>query len=257
MPATTTNRGYPYPLDDDGVDIAGDIRDLAESIDLDVNATLGSLIPGGVVQLTIAATAPTGWALIQGQSYAGANTAYPELWAAAPLAWKSGTTLTLPDARGRFLVMAGGAFPLGAIGGSSSRTLSIANMPSHSHAGATASENAAHSHVAPDHLHHPGSLAPSQHNHGPGQGVAHVNYNPGNGQWLQYGAAGNLDFSTPGATDLNIQQTMGGMTGPSDRGLTTGGQNVNHQHGVYAEGGNTAFDISPAHFALNLIIRLR
>jgi hypothetical protein len=35
MPGTTT-RGYPYPLGGDPIDVAGDIQDLAEAIDLDV-----------------------------------------------------------------------------------------------------------------------------------------------------------------------------------------------------------------------------
>lgn len=36
MPGATPNRGYPYPLGSDPLNIAGDIQDLAESIDVSV-----------------------------------------------------------------------------------------------------------------------------------------------------------------------------------------------------------------------------
>jgi hypothetical protein len=38
MPATTPTRHYPYPLDPDTIDPAGDIQRLAEAVDPDVNA---------------------------------------------------------------------------------------------------------------------------------------------------------------------------------------------------------------------------
>jgi hypothetical protein len=38
MPGTTPNQNYPYPLDADLIDVAGDIEDLAKAVDLDVNA---------------------------------------------------------------------------------------------------------------------------------------------------------------------------------------------------------------------------
>jgi hypothetical protein len=39
VPGTTTNRGYPYPLGADPIDIAGDIKKLADAIDLDARRT--------------------------------------------------------------------------------------------------------------------------------------------------------------------------------------------------------------------------
>lgn len=44
MPANTPNRGYPYSLPADAVDIPGDIQRLAEAIDTDL-ATLTATIP--------------------------------------------------------------------------------------------------------------------------------------------------------------------------------------------------------------------
>lgn len=36
MPAFTVNRGYPYPVPTDPTDVAGDIQDLAEAVDADL-----------------------------------------------------------------------------------------------------------------------------------------------------------------------------------------------------------------------------
>jgi len=38
MPGSTPNRGYPFPLGTDRIDIAGDARRLAEALDADVDA---------------------------------------------------------------------------------------------------------------------------------------------------------------------------------------------------------------------------
>lgn len=55
MPAVTSPRGYPYPLDTDPIDVAGDIKKLAEAIDDDatsiqnfatLNATTGKYMGG-------------------------------------------------------------------------------------------------------------------------------------------------------------------------------------------------------------------
>jgi len=287
MPATTPNRHYPYPLDADAMDIAGDIQDLAMAIDSDITVSVNSAIPGGSVMLTIAAAAPSGWALMQGQTLTGAQTAYPELWGLAPAAWKSGANLVLPDTRGRFVVSSGGVFPLGAIGGSSSRTLATANMPSHSHTGATASENTNHQHGGVDHLHgislmsgasdrglstspagnhlHTFSQNPAPNNTIGPLLVANVptTFSFGNGGTI---VAYATHTSTPNVMDYAGEHThsvsdhlhsVNGATGGADRSLTTGWVTANHQHAVYAEGGGQAFDISPAFFSLNLIIRLR
>lgn len=42
MPGATTNHGFPYPLDSDPIDVAGDIQRLAEAIDTAVTAALAA-----------------------------------------------------------------------------------------------------------------------------------------------------------------------------------------------------------------------
>lgn len=42
MPGHTTNRGYPFPLDSEHIDVAGDVQRLAEAIDTDLaEGTIG------------------------------------------------------------------------------------------------------------------------------------------------------------------------------------------------------------------------
>ena len=60
MPATTPNRGYPYPLDADPIDTAVDIEKLAKAIDLDVR---------GVGNGSIQASFP----LVQQRAITGSN----------------------------------------------------------------------------------------------------------------------------------------------------------------------------------------
>ena len=55
----------------------------------------------GDIEMTMAATAPTGWLLAQGQTISNAATTYPALWAVADSSWKAGSSLKLPDLQGR------------------------------------------------------------------------------------------------------------------------------------------------------------
>lgn len=106
----------------------------------------------GDVKPTMRSTASTGWLMLNGQAIANADTAYPDLWNVVPTAWKSGTTLNLPDATDRVL-MGGGT--LGAVGGANTRTLTIAQLPGHTHTQPT------HTHTLNNHTHGAGTLATS------------------------------------------------------------------------------------------------
>lgn len=94
--------------------------------------------PSGSLIHTIAAAAPPGWLLMNGQAIADADVTYPGLWSVAPAGWKSGSTLTLPDWRGRTLLGAGQGSGLtnrvlGSVGGSEDHTLTLAQIPAHNH----------------------------------------------------------------------------------------------------------------------------
>lgn len=92
--------------------------------------------------------------LCYGQTITDADTTYPGLWAYAPASSKSGTSLTVPDLRGRTIFgrdnmggadagRIGTSNTVGATGGSN--TISTSNLPSHSHSFTTGSSGT-HSH---------------------------------------------------------------------------------------------------------------
>lgn len=54
-------------------------------------------VAGMQVTLPPGSQIPSGWVELNGQTLTGAETAYPDLWAASPAAWKSGSDLVLPN----------------------------------------------------------------------------------------------------------------------------------------------------------------
>lgn len=85
----------------------------------------------------------------------GLNTAMPTggiiMWSGAvvdiPAGWYlcNGSNGT-PDLRGMFVIGAGGSYAVGASGGEATHTLTVAEMPSHNHGGATGGQSATHTH---------------------------------------------------------------------------------------------------------------
>jgi len=124
----------------------------------DAGVVAGGLAPTGVVLPFAGTAAPTGWLLCAGQAVS--RTTYAALFAAIGTTYGTGdgsTTFNLPDLRGRVAAgkddMGGTAASrlttggsgvngasLGAAGGAETHTLTVAQMPSHSHtvSGATA-----------------------------------------------------------------------------------------------------------------------
>ena len=94
--------------------------------------------PAGTLRQTIKTTADPGWLLMNGQSIAGADVAYPVLFSLAPAGWKSSTTLTLPDMANRMTIGAGTNTALGVSGGNTAaamaaKTLILTDIPNHGH----------------------------------------------------------------------------------------------------------------------------
>ncbi len=87
--------------------------------------------PAGTVSMFFGTSAPSGWLICNGQAITSCDTLYPDLWAAAPSASKTGTTLLLPDFGSRFPMGATGT--AGTEGGSSSVSITTANLPAHNH----------------------------------------------------------------------------------------------------------------------------
>lgn len=74
---------------------------------------------------------PFGWLALDGSTYDDVD--YPELWSLLDGQFKSGNTFTLPDFAGLVVVAAGDGLTVGDVGGESSVTLSVDEMPAHTH----------------------------------------------------------------------------------------------------------------------------
>lgn len=95
-------------------------------------------VEAGRLEMTAAAGAPAGWLLCQGQSLLRAS--YASLYAAIGVVYGSvdGTHFNVPDLRGRTIVGQDSSQTefdtLGEKAGAKTHTLSVAEIPSHSHA---------------------------------------------------------------------------------------------------------------------------
>jgi microcystin-dependent protein len=107
---------------------------------------LGGAPPGSMAVFMRVTSVPTGWLLCDGTTYVGALSAYPDLWAELPTAFKSGSDFVSPDMRAavlmgadNFVLGTAGArgnlagLAVGAATGANTKIISNANVPSHSH----------------------------------------------------------------------------------------------------------------------------
>lgn len=81
-------------------------------------------------------TAPSGWLLCDGSAVS--RTTYSALYDAIGTTYGSGdgsTTFNLPNMSGRVPVGVSSSYKLGATGGEATHTLTVHEMPSHSHSG--------------------------------------------------------------------------------------------------------------------------
>ena len=85
-------------------------------------------VPPGTISSTGSEVAPPGW-LFFGQTYSNGEEFAEGLWLVAPAAWKVGADLVLPDMSDR--VCRGDA--VGATTGQSKRTITLAQIPAHTH----------------------------------------------------------------------------------------------------------------------------
>jgi microcystin-dependent protein len=205
-------------------------------------------------------TSKTGWLKMDGTAYASADTNYADLWAVAPAAWKSGSTLTLPDMTAR-TPMGGGT--LGATGGANSVTLATGNLPSHAHtvnhdhgssntgAGTSHAHTIAHTHtvtVGPDGSH--------QHEE---RYLNTISANAGTYSMMRpYGWSG----TSQNGNSSPSSHSHSGNTGNSSAADSGSESSHTHAFDMPAYTGNsgnagsgTAVDTTPAHLRVNFFIR--
>lgn len=102
-----------------------------------IEASILAAVPAGVPLDYVGTVAPDGFLLMTGQAVINADTLYPVLWSRVPAGWKSGTTLNMPDTRGRVFVGLNSADSdfnaVGQIGGAKTVTLTTPQIPIHAH----------------------------------------------------------------------------------------------------------------------------
>ena len=177
-----------------------------------------SLFVTGMILMYTGSSAPSGWAICNGQN---------------------GT----PDLRDRFIVGAGNAYSVDDTGGNDQQTLALNQIPSHNH---SFSGSSSHSHTINNHTH---SFSGSNtHNHSYNQ--------PAFTTYAFTGGGGSQRCqSSSGASTGNATITISGTTGnPSDRG--TDSQTVSISGNTGNQGGGQPVDIRPKYYALMFIMKL-
>lgn len=213
MAHTTTNLGLPVPDTTDTADVPRDLGALAALLD-----SL-AIAPAGGILMWPGATAPTGWAILDGSRNLNA-TDNPKL---AALFGTASGKVAIPDLRERFPMGAGATAPLAA-GGTNSVALGVGEMPTHAHGGLTGPRDRVQTHAHP--------LANGADNVG-------ILQNVGNGSYM------------------GIANTAGGAGWWSADTVTVGNADPpNHLHTISYEGSGAAHENRPAFVALNFIVKL-
>ncbi len=183
-----------------------------------IRNSIGNIDPSvGDIKLSVRNSDFDGWLLCNGRPLS--TSTYSSLFSLIGYTYGgSGGTFYLPNSAGQTLGSAGGSYPFGTSTGSSTTTLSTANLPAHTHSGTT-STIANHSHTYND---------------------AYFAENYGGGQ--------NNLFGTTAGTDTDNSfywRTAGGgwSTSPSDINTSSAGS---HNHSFTTDNGTgsgTAFSI--------------
>ncbi len=154
-----------------------------------------------------------------------------------------GTWVEIKD---RFILACGDTYANGATGGKATVTLTVSQMPSHNHGGATGIESQGHTHSF-DHWHN------MEHTHGYTYAPANLD---GVGTYISY-------ISSYGATALLYNGAQGATTGGASSSYTTraktygtgtdvtstGGVSVNHTHSISSAGGDQEHENMPPYIA--------
>ena len=216
----------------------GTLRAKVAGVWQDIGGAASAVEPGRI-KATVSTVVPVDW-LAFGQTVAGAQTLYPELWAAVPVAWQSGADLVLPAATDCALL---GGGTLGAVGGSNSLTLAAANLPAHAH-------TLAHTHsIAHDHASF--NVTGTTNSAGAHDHVFQQDNVVGTATNIARGVAtawNGSPFIAAGAHDHNVDISINppAFTGTSGASSAPNTGNA---------GSGTPFDTTPRHLRVNWVIK--
>lgn len=203
---------------------------------------LGPSVEPGVSAIWFFSTIPTGWLALEGQVITGANTLYPGLWAAADAGWKSGTTLTLPNMKGKFAVHIDPSQTefdtMGETGGSKTRTLALNNIPKHVH--------------GMNHAHGSATVSLSTDTHG--HDVTRPDGTGGEVQWAGAASDTNLyGVGNYGSSSSRLKTTNYGHTHTGSAAIPA--YTGNTEDGTAAGLGSTPFSLLPPYIVVRFIIK--
>lgn len=207
------------PLDDDLTAIAAlATQPFGRSLltGVDAAALQALLIPAATIWATGAATADPGWRLCDGSTVTNAQTLYPSLWTRAPVAWRSGANIVLPNMMGRTVIMAGTG------PGLTARVLGTAVSNEEAHV-LTAAETAIKGHT------HGHTISASANNHDTNHYHTLANLSlggdsPDHAHTTEGDVVTNRDVA-------NRQAVSGAGWYHGITSVNTGGANVRHSHG--------------------------
>lgn len=204
----------------------------------------GDTFPAGIIQMWAGPSAPTGWLFCDGSAVARAT--YPTLFANIGTTWGAGDgslTFNLPNFHDYMPIGAGNLYALAASGGEATHTLTSAEMPSHSHGGAT------------------GNNAPSFSGSGSGSTDTQGNHShlSRNGQGFEVpGAGGDVAghiWGTAGSTAYSDNSTNTAGAHSHNVSVSVSGSVSSHGHTITAEGGGAAHNNLPPYKGIHFIIR--
>jgi microcystin-dependent protein len=257
---TTKNYGWTKPeIAASPATWGGFLNTNLDSIDALVFANQQGLSPVGSGALWFTTTPPANWLICDGSSLSTTGT-YAALFAAIGYTFGgSGASFNLPNIQNRFPIGAGSNHALGAAGGASNVTLSVAQLPPHAHPITDVVHNhginqSSHAHVIATGA-HSHAIATGGHAHGASLmrfvgsgGTLGVGVAPNNVTYGNTDAVGALGGNTDTAGNLGGNtdtQTTAVSINASGTGLSTT-QNA---------GSGSAVPITPPYLAINFIIR--
>jgi hypothetical protein len=206
----------------------------------------GGVVPqGGIIMWSrSAANIPAGWALCNGSN-------------------------ETPGLRGRFVVGYSGSGSYAAVGntgGSDSRTLTTANMPSHSHSGSIGNKSLTHNHSGSSsnkNLSHKHWMdnAPLDDKNFNSQGLAEQEYGllaDGNNYDTSSDSNRAGKYTTNALGDHNHTITVGNKSQSHSHTVTVDNLSQTHNHSITINnnGSGTAFDNRPAYYVVAFIMKV-
>jgi microcystin-dependent protein len=205
--------------------------------------------PVGSIMAYLGTTSPDGWIMCNGISVDNSDGKYNDL-SAMGIGSVSGTSYIPPDLSNRFLHQTNGTIKTD--GGSSTATLNVANIPSHTHIGVAAD----HTHTItvdvedfnftvndPGHTHASGNPTYSGYN----PNLENKNLSQIWGDWFSPNLPVNNNTTLSAQTDITVSAD-GGSTSAS-------ASNASLTPEVGYTGSDQAFSIMPPYYTVNYILK--